>query len=259
MTLSQTLSSFSIGGTANDYYIDVLNFASMSLFSGIPGSIINPFAFYLVPWFRRRFSTRFLYIFSQYIDGFLQIPVYFLGIIGGKHNGLYKRVLPMLIILAIKESVFMIFYGVRRVIPNEMYNEAMDYCEWRNGYRTEAMTSVAKGLAQKLAAIVSGLLSLQIKKWIGYDITLYTRGEAQTDNAKLGLFQMCTIIPSITSLFGIIPMLFYDLAGEKRERMYAELLARRDEASRKATNGDKEALQQIAKEQLEIGNQQRTL
>ena len=30
----------------------------------------------------------------------------------------------------------MFVYGIRKVIPKEMYNEAMDYCEW--SYRTEA-------------------------------------------------------------------------------------------------------------------------
>ena len=254
LTLSEMLSSFGVGGSDNDYFIDVLNFASMTLVKGIPGAIINPFAFYFVPWFRRRFSTRFLYIMGRYIGSFLNIPVYLIGSIGGKHNGIYKRVLPMFFILAAQESLFMVFYGVRRVIPSEMFNEAMDYCEWKNGYRTEAMTSVAKGLASKLAHVFSDLISLQLKKIIGYDITSYTRGEAQTDATKFGLFQMCTIVPAITGLLGIIPILFYDLVGNKRERMYADLLKRREDASRKAASGDKEAMAALAKEQLEIGS-----
>ncbi len=252
LTLSETLSSLSVGGSMNDYYIDVLNFASMTMVAGIPGAIINPFSYYLVPWFRRRFSTRFLYIVSKYIQSFTDIGVYFVGIIGGKHNGLYKRVLPMFFTLAIREAIFMVFYGVRRVIPSEMYNEAMDYCEWKNGYRTEAMTSVAKGLTQKLASIINGALSLQIKKLIGYDLTSYTRGEAQTDNTKHGLFAMATIISSATGLLGIIPILFYDLSGEKRERMYAELLARREHTAEIAMSGDQEALKQVAKEQMNV-------
>ena len=30
------------------------------------------------------------------------------------------------------------------VIPEEMRNETIDYGEWKNGYRTEGMTGVAK-------------------------------------------------------------------------------------------------------------------
>ena len=259
LTLSNTLSSFSVGGSKNDYFIDVLNFASMTLVAGIPGAIINPFSYYLVPWFRRKFSTKVLYILGQYTMSLTKIPVYFFGMIGGKHNGLYKKVLPMFFAFALEEAVYTCFYGLRRVIPNEMYNEAMDYCEWKNGYRTEAMTSVAKGLATKLASLGSNLISLQIKKFIGYDITSYTRGEAQTDDTKHGLFIMCTLVPTLTGLLGVIPILFYDLSGEKREKMYAELLARREEASKKAATGDKAAMEELAREQLEVGKQKHEL
>ncbi len=259
LTLSETLSGLGVSGSMNDYYIDVLNFASMTMVAGIPGAIINPFSYYLVPWFRRRFSTRFLYIVSKYIQSFTDIGVYFVGIIGGKHNGLYKKVLPMFFTLAIREAIFMVFYGVRRVIPSEMYNEAMDYCEWKNGYRTEAMTSVAKGLATKLAAIVNSALSLQIKKLIGYDITSYTRGNAQTDDTKHGLFALATVISSATGLLGIIPILFYDLGGEKRERMYAELLARREATAAKAADATADELKALGKEQMDVASQGKKL
>lgn len=259
LTLSETLSNFSIGGSMNDYYIDVLNFASMSLVAGIPGAIINPISFSLVPWFRRKFSTKALYLLGTKSQSLLDIPVFLIGMIGGKHNGIYKKVLPMFFVLALKEATYMIFWGVRRVIPSEMYNESMDYCEWKNGYRTEAMTSVARELTKKLAKIINSALALQLKKLIGYDISSYTRGQAQTDNTKFGLFAMATIIPTVTGLFGIIPILFYDLSGEKRERMYAELLARREEASKLAMSGDKDAIEKLAKEQLAVASQTKEL
>ena len=259
LTLSETLSNFSVGGSINDYYIDVLNFASMTLVAGIPGAIINPFSFSWVPWFRRRFSTKTLYLLGTKSQSLLDIPVFLIGMIGGKHNGLYKKVLPMFVVMALKEAIYMIFWGVRRVIPSEMYNESMDYCEWKNGYRTEAMTSVARDLTKKLASIANGALSLQLKKLIGYDISSYTQGAAQTDDTKMGLFAMATIIPTVTGLLGIIPILFYDLSGEKRERMYVELLARREEASKLAMSGNKEDIEKLAKEQLSVGQSKRDL
>ncbi len=257
MTLSRTLSGFSVGGSKSDYYIDVLNFASLVFFAGIPAGLLGPLPYALVPWFRRHFSSRTLYILGTYIGDILMVPVFFFGAIGGRKNGLYKRVVPIGIAMATWEVLFVLFYGVRKVIPNEMYNEAMDYCEWKNGYRTEAMTTVAKGLAEKLSSLVSSLISLQLKKLIGYDITAYSRGTAQTDKTKFGLFAMFTIVPSITTALGIIPMLFYDLSGEKREKMYAELLVRRASLSKQAAAGDAEALQKVAKEQMSIGERAR--
>jgi len=179
--------------------------------------------------------------------------------IGGKHNGLYKKVLPMFFVMAIKEAIYMVFWGVRRVIPSEMYNESMDYCEWKNGYRTEAMTSVARELTKKLASILNSAVSLQLKKMIGYDISSYTRGQAQTDETKHGLFAIATIIPTLTGLLGIIPILFYDLSGEKRERMYAELLVRREEMAKKLEDASTDEIKELSKEQMSVGSQKQDL
>ena len=38
---------------------------------------------------------------------------------------------------------------------------------------------------------------------------------------------MCTLLPTVTCIFGLIPKFFYDLSGEKKERMYRELAERR--------------------------------
>ena len=67
------------------------------------------------------------------------------------------------------------------------------------------------------------------------------------------LFFTFFILPMITSIICIIPMLFYDLQGEKRDRMYAELLARRAHIAEVATSGDKDAMAQAAKEQMAVG------
>ena len=148
---------------------------------------------------------------------------------------------------------------VTGLIPTEMYNEAMDYCEWKNGYRTEGMTSVAQGLAQKLSGIVSNYISTWIKQLIGYDLTLYVRGTAQSDSTKFGLFAMFTIVPFLTGIVSIVPMLFYDLNGKKKEQMYEELLERRAALSKEATMGDLEALEKLAKAQMEIGSRKQEL
>ena len=126
----------------------------------------------------------------------------------------------------------------------------MDYCEWKNGFRTEAMTSVAKGLAAKVSGSVSGVISTALKKFIGYDQNAYTEGVEQPDYVKFYLFAMFTIVPSVTGALGIVPMLFYDLNGKKKELMYAELLERRKKAAEVASGGDSAAMQAYAEEQI---------
>ncbi len=254
LTLSDFLSAFGIGGSKQDYYIDVLHFGSMTLLAGIPAAPLSPVSFSYVPWLRRHFSSRLLYIVSHYINNFLLVFVFLFGSIGFNRKtfkgGLYLKVWPMFFAMATWEVLWTLFYGLRSVIGTELYNESMDYCEWKNGCRTEAMTSVAKGLASKAASKVSGVLSTVLKKMVGYDQNAYTKGEEQPDYVKFYLFAMFTIVPAVTGALGVIPMLFYDLNGKKKEQMYAELLERRKRASAIASEGDSEALAQFAQEQI---------
>ena len=37
------------------------------------------------------------------------------------------------------------------------------------------------------------------------------------------IFIMVTIVPALLGLFSYIPLFFYDLVGEKKEKMYEEL------------------------------------
>ena len=70
---------------------------------------------------------------------------------------------------------------------------------------------------------------------------------------------MFTIIPFVTTSLGIIPMLFYDLNDKKKEKMYEELLERRAAMSKEATSGDLEALERLAKAQMDIGSKKNEL
>ena len=230
ITLSDFLSGFAIKGSQDDYYTDVLHFSSMTLVAGIPAAPISPASYAWVPWMRRHFSSRTLYILAKEIGNILYVPVFIFGCIGMKGNfagGMYQKVVPMGIAMALWEIIWTLFFGLKSVIGTEMYNEAMDYCEWKNGYRTEAMASVARGTAAKISSSVSNVVTTMIKKIIGYEADAFRTGKEQTDKVKFYLFAMFTIIPAVTGSLGIIPMLFYDLDNDKKERMYAELIARR--------------------------------
>ncbi len=243
ITLSDFLSGFAIKGSEDDYYTDVLHFSSMTLVAGIPAAPISPMSYAWVPWMRRHFSSRLLYILAKEIGNILYVPVFLFGCIGMKKDysgGLYQKALPMGFAMALWEIIWTVFFGLKSVIGTEMYNEAMDYCEWKNGYRTEAMASVAKGIASKLSTSVSTVVTTAIKSRIGYQTEAFRVGKEQTDKVKFYLFAMFTIIPAVTGSLGIIPMLFYNLNNKRKEQMYAELLVRRKMLSTAAEiNNDK--------------------
>ena len=232
LTLSEFFSGFSISGSKSDYYADVLHFASMKIIAGIPGAPLSPASYAYVPWLRRHFSSKILYIAGNYSNNILLTGVFLVGIIGMKSDfsgGIYQNKWAMMVVMMVWEILYNLTYGLKKVIGTEMFNETMDYCEWKNGYRTEAMTSVAKGLAAKIATKVSDLVTTLLKKAVNYSTTAYLEGREQTDFVKFYLFAAFTILPAVTGIFGIFPILFYDLDGKKKEQMYADLLARRAE------------------------------
>ncbi|MCQ2480986.1 MAG: MFS transporter [Clostridia bacterium] len=221
ITLSEFLSAFSIGSGTNYYYINVLGLATMSTIVGIPGAIVSPISYSYVPWARKKFSTKTLWVFGSHISDFLMLGVFAIGSI----NKNYKKLGAMIPAFMIRETIWMFFWGIRSVIPEEMRNEAIDYGEWKTGYRNEGLTGVAKGLPKKLLDTFGASLKTLILSKVGYVEGAGFGG--QTEKTEYSLFWMCTLLPVATGIFSIIPKLFYDLNGEKKDRMYRELYERR--------------------------------
>ncbi len=221
ITLSEFLSAFSLNSGTNLYYINVLNLASMSTIVGIPGAVVSPISYSYVPWARSKFSTKMLWLVGDHIDNVLMLGVFAVGSI----NKNYTKLGAMIPAFMIRETIWMFFYGIKKVIPEEMRNEAIDYGEWKNGFRSEGMTGVAKGLVSKMVNTVKSFIQPLLLRQFGYNPNA-TQG-AQTERAQYALFWMCTLLPVCTGILSIIPKLFYDLQGEKRNRMYMELRERR--------------------------------
>ena len=223
IVLSSFLSGFSISQSRSDYYIDVLGSASLQTIVGIPAYPVLNGSYAFVAPLKRRFSTKALWIAEDFYTDMCWLIVFAIGSFGGN----FKKRAVMIPVMAIEEFVEMWVYGVRHVIPNELYNESMDYCEWVNGYRMEAMTGVARSLILKIQSVVISSVKNFVLAGIGYEQgkTIGT----QTDRAKWWLFALGTGIPIITSALGIVPKFFYPLSADKREKMYAELFERRQQ------------------------------
>ncbi len=221
ITLSDFFSGFSIGQSRSDYYIDVLGSASLQTIVGIPAYPLLNLSYLWVAPLRRRFTSKTLWVAEDLWTDICWIVVFGVGSIN-KNFMSRKFMIPTMMI---EEFVEMFVYGVRHTIPEELRNEAMDYCEWKNGYRVEAMTGVAKDLVTKIQGVIMNSVKNFILSQIGY-----VQGQkigTQSDSAKWWLFALGTGIPIITSSLGIIPKLFYPIDNKTRDRMYAELAQRR--------------------------------
>ncbi|HOO25730.1 MAG TPA: MFS transporter [Clostridiales bacterium] len=221
ITLSDFFGGFSVGSGIQDYFIDVLGSASLLTIVNIPSSMNGSISYAFVKPLRARFSTKALWVTEDLYTRFWWIFVFLIGL----YNQNYKKRLLMSIVIGTQAWFDKWMFGLRKVVRAELYNEAMDYCEWKNGYRMEATTGVARGLILKLQSIFMGSVRSLILKKIGY--TQGLKIGTQTEITKFWMFALSTGIPVITGSLAVLPKFLYPLTGSKREKMYEELSERR--------------------------------
>ena len=243
--LSSFLSGFSIGKSRTNFYIDVIGSITWKTIVGIPAFPVKFISYSFVEPLRRRFSTKALWIFEDAWTDMLWLTVFGIGSI----NGSFMKKSVILPLMGIEEVFEMCVYGLRRVIPAEIKNEALDYSEWKYGYRSEAMTGVSMDLISKLQnAVMSGVNNIVMGK-IGYIQGLEIG--TQTDKTKWWIFALGTGIPIISSSLGIIPKFFYPLSAENRMKMYEDLTERRIAMAEFMKTASKEEVDMKAEEQLQ--------
>ncbi len=230
ITLSDFLGGFSVGSSSTNYFIDVLGSASLQTILNLPSGLNGSISYAFVKPIRERFSTKAIWVFEDLYTRFWIILLFIIGSI--KKN--YKKRLLMCILFGIQAWFDKWAFGIRKVVKAELYNEAMDYCEWKNGYRVEATIGVARNLITKVQNIVMTSVKSLILSAIGYEqgIAIGT----QTDKTKWWLFALCTGIPQLTGILSVIPKFLYPLSGNLRNQMYSELMQRRHDMNEKMTN-----------------------
>ena len=225
MCLSEFLQGFGVGTSQDNYWIDVFGQDTMintwkALVSGISGPV-GSISYAFVAPLRRRFSSKFLWVGSDMYGDMVTLGFFLIGIT----NKNYLKLKPMLTTYGFTEFFSKLLFGVNKVINADLWNEAMDYCEWKHGYRMEATTGVAKGLVIKMQGVFMGSLNNIVMKKVGYVQGL--KIGSQDERTKKWLFYLCTIVPLVTSALGIVPKMLWPINKKKRAQMYFELSERR--------------------------------
>ncbi len=225
MCLSEFLQGFGVGTSQDNYWIDVFGANSMintmkALVSGISGPV-GSISYAFVAPLRRRFSSKFLWVGSDMYGDMVTLAFFLIGITGKN----YLKLTPMLTAYGFSEFFHKLLFGVNKVINADLWNEAMDYCEWKHGYRMEATTGVAKGLVIKLQGVFMGSLNNFVMKKVGYVQGL--KIGTQDERTKKWLFYLSTVVPLVTSALGIVPKMLWPINKKKRAQMYYELSERR--------------------------------
>ena len=235
MCLSDFLGGFGVGTDENNYWIDVHGSTHMintlkALISGISGPV-GSISYAFVAPLRKRFSSRFLWVGADFYGDMCVLGFFLFGMY--KKN--YLKTWPMLIAYGFREFFSKLLFGVNKVINADLWNQAMDFCEWKHGYRMEATTGVAKGLVLKLQNIGMTSIRLMVMKKIGY--VQGAKIGTQDERTKFWLFALATVVPFVTSILGIVPKMLWPLSKAREAQMYFELAQMRDKRINTYTEG----------------------
>lgn len=114
------------------------------------------------------------------------------------------------------------------VFEGELSREINDYTEYMTGERPDGTMNLLTDLITKVTSPLNALLTVKLFKWSGYDSTIpmlpWSQGNKLVYQKVFFMFTGITLFPRIIEA---IPYLFYDLEGEKREKMYIALNERR--------------------------------
>jgi len=132
-------------------------------------------------------------------------------------------------------GIYALFYGLNglnngpaNVFEAEVNREITDYTEYMTGERPDGTINLLTDLIGKVTKPLNALLTIKLFNWTDYDPTIpklpWSQGSKLVYQKVWFLFNGITLLPRIIR---VIPYFFYDLVGDKREKMYVELNERR--------------------------------
>ena len=127
-------------------------------------------------------------------------------------------------------------HGNTNVTPNIMIADCVDEIEWKTGKRQEGLAYAGYGLFAKVAsAFTKALGPWLLYTWSGYLVSTDANVAyaAQTDATLNKFLMIYTIIPAAFVILQGLPILFYDMVGDKKEKIVKELMIRREAAADK--------------------------
>ncbi len=217
-------------GTVSLYMaIYLLGSKGMKLWMMLPMGIGTAVGTLLVNLFLKKFSTKKTYIIFCCIGASTLTLLFIYTRLAGGFNSISKSIALTGIFLAIN-FLCGIQHGNTNVTPNIMIADCVDEIEYKTGKRQEGLAYAGYGLISKIAGAFTKVLApFLVYTWSGYQFS-QSQNVAyanQTDSTLNRFLAIYTIIPAVFVILQFVPVLFYDMVGEKKERVTAALAERR--------------------------------
>ncbi len=165
------------------------------------------------PYFAKRFSRRKVFILSALLPIFGYAALYLVGRLAGGN-----------MVLMAAAGFFLFFgFGFSLVLTSVMLADAVDYGEYKLGFRSESIVFSMQTFMVKLAMAVSGLVT-----GLGLAAFGFVANTRQTPAALLGIRLLMFVLPIVFLVCSLIIYLKgYRLNGEYSSRIRRELDERR--------------------------------
>ena len=212
----------------------IYNNGSLQIAFALPGAIASMLGMLFAPKLKRMFNAKQLFIIATIWHSVCLAIVFAMGM-----NT------PWYIVAGVM-FVTMLPVGVLNVVPHLMAADTIDYWEHKTGQRQEGITYALMGLRSNIS---SGLKDYFLTFLLSYFLFSQPLGfidghePVQSEYTKQGLFAIYTIIPAVLNLVSILPMIFYNLTGERIHKIQAELAGRHEAEKLAAERAEGESLE----------------
>lgn len=221
---SNLISSFSGMSEAFStyYYLDVLGYASLSIIAATPAFIISMISYSLIGIAKKRFNNKMILISAILLAALNQLILFFIGL---NNFANIKIMMPAIII---SNCVTGMCGGILNVLPTELLTEASDYSEWKTGVRTEGIAFSLKNSVIKVYGTLAQGFSAFLLSIIGYVSSSGGEIITQSDEVQKKIWIIYSLIPAIIRFLSAVPIFFYGIIGDERQKMFNELKNRRE-------------------------------
>ncbi|MFV0351170.1 MAG: MFS transporter [Oscillospiraceae bacterium] len=173
----------------------VIAYADEAYFTFIGAAIIAGMvvASFITPLFLKTIGDKALMIYSSLIASVVYVAMYFLG---------FQNIVSMMICIFITGVTLGIFI----VTQTTMVADSVDNMEKVHGIRNDGISFSSLTFVSQMMSTVALLVFGLFLSWIRYE-----EGVAVTSTMQNSIFFSITIVPAISCLLSIIPILFYKL------------------------------------------------
>lgn len=119
-----------------------------------------------------------------------------------------------------------------------MVCDCLDYMEWKTGFRNTGLGSACQTFVNQIGNALATVMIIGMYMLVNIDVAQLNVGSGETvvqainnlsTTQNFAMFALVTIVPGISLLLCAIPLFFYDLTGEKKQKVFSELAVFRKE------------------------------